>query len=231
MSAVQSPDTMLRRLPNLCRRSLWTVSWKPGSSGPLHLIVATSQTPDRPGIVSEVARIVRENGGSVSDSQSVKLQGTFTISMLVDLESSIIDDSVPDPSRTAQIKAALLSSSVENVLPDCVVAVQAAPTPEDANKPPAWLGRFAVEAPDKPGIIRKVASFAQLRSLNIDRMTTTLSNGSFVMSGVLSSTSTIDFPQLSKDAETLKASVEGRVKIWEEEVPDKEAYGRIAHVL
>ena len=221
---------MLRRLPNLCRRSLWTVSWKPGSSGPLHLIVATSQTPDRPGIVSEVARIVRENGGSVSDSQSVKLQGTFTISMLVDLESSIIDDSVPDPSRTAQIKAALLSSSVENVLPDCVVAVQAAPTPEVPTSRRRG-GRFAVEAPDKPGIIRKVASFAQLRSLNIDRMTTTLANGLFVMSGVLSSTSTIDFPQLSKDAEILKASVEGRVKIWEEEVPDKEAYGRIAHVL
>ena len=176
-----------RRLPAISRRLLSSASGN-------NVVVATAVGPDRTGFVADVTSAIALLGGNVTESQSSKLRGTFSMSLLVEMEG--------------ENDEAALHAAIQKELPDCYVQIAAAsPIPSSV---PAFTGRFSVDTADHPGLISSVSRYIAGKGINIHQMKTRQASAPFSatplfsMSGTLSSFKEVDVEGLKKGLRRLE---------------------------
>lgn len=122
-----------------------------------HLLV-NSVGKDRPGIVSDITKLVVDQGGNVSSSTASRLGSHFGLMMLVAVPKSASDDfqsavtAVPDLSTTCYL--------TDN--PDAV----------EVSPEVGYAGEFVLQGADNPGIVHQVTQILAKHNLNIDEMKT-----------------------------------------------------------
>ena len=192
---------MLRFTPKLarplvkiaCRQTARTLVT---GSSPGMVIVASG--PDRVGLIANVTKRILEAGGNISDSKSIKLRGTFTMSLLV--------CNVAETTTSFQ-------SLIQETLPDFSVSVTEANAAADDIKPNAFTARFSISTADNVGLINKITNFLVKRNMNISVLEssqeiaphggTTL----FSMEGIMSSKDPVDVNQLDDDLTALESEM------------------------
>ena len=157
--------------------------------------------PDQLGIVSKVTKVVHEAGGSVAQSNSAALFGTFNVSMKIDIPPSA--------------DAAAIRRQVWEALPNHQVSIlEAIRTEADA-----FVARFDVSMADHPGVMNQVTSLMASHQLSVNQIVSAHETAPFggttlfTMSGVVSSPSAFDAATLLKDLAELERSKGIEVKL------------------
>ena len=112
---------------------------------------------DRPGIVSELSRMVFDCGGNIKDSRMTALESEFAIIMLISGNWSAI----------AKIENAL--PRIADKLKLSIQSKRAAPRENTQNIIPYGV---EVIAPDHPGIVKDIANFFFQRKISIEDLYT-----------------------------------------------------------
>jgi glycine cleavage system transcriptional repressor len=113
--------------------------------------------PDRPGIVNEIAAVVRELDLNIEDSRMTVLGGEFAILM-----------SVTGPERAV----AGLEPRLARVCGELGLVHLFRPTVERDRTRPSIPYRVRVRAMDHPGIVHEIARFFSARQINIEDLNT-----------------------------------------------------------
>ncbi|KAL7464387.1 hypothetical protein ACHAXS_004727 [Conticribra weissflogii] len=114
---------------------------------------------DRPGIVSDVTRIVTEKGGNVGESRAQLLGGHFSLMMLVEIAPSEMDDLHNK-----------LQNDVKGMSTTCFDAID--PKAVEITPKIGFAGAFKLSGADNPGIVHKLTSILARHSLTIGNMKT-----------------------------------------------------------
>ncbi len=122
------------------------------------LLVVTVTSPDHPGIVERMTRVIVEHGGNWEESRMARLGGVF---------AGIVQVSVPSE-RAEGLKAALEQLSDEQL------TVTVHPTQPDAPEQPSVgpVYRFELSGADHEGIVHEVAAYLAQRGANVEEMET-----------------------------------------------------------
>lgn len=164
-------------------------------------VVVTASGPNRVGRVAGVSQAVFQAGGSIAESTSIELHGTFSMSLLVNL---------PDGD------AGKLSSSISAAMPEMHVAVhETAPVVE-----PAFMAMVTIDTDDQAGIMAKLAESLAAVSLNVARMETacvwagdevqaqgTVSRKKFKLKGMITSQEVVDVAKLRADLKNIEGDM------------------------
>lgn len=123
----------------------------------LNQLVFSILGSDRPGIIDELSKAIRDCGGSISDSRMTVLGGEFAMIVLVSGNWDAIaklEDTVPRLAEqldlNIQIRRTEIRANATDLLPYTVDVV----------------------AIDHPGIVNEIADFFSKRSINIEDMYT-----------------------------------------------------------
>ena len=120
-------------------------------------LVVSALGKDHPGIVSELAQVIVECGGSVNDSRMATLGGEFAVIMLLSGNWNAI----------AKIESAL--ARLGERLELTINSKRTEPRPTPTNLVPYGV---EVVSTDHPGIVRDVAEFFAKRNINIEDLYT-----------------------------------------------------------
>jgi len=105
---------------------------------------------DRPGLVDSLSRAIRDAGGNWQDSRLARMGGKFAGLIRVRLPAEHMD----------ALRKALAATGL-----DCTVT-----DTHDGEAPQGALLTLTVVGPDRPGIVREIASELGARSINVQRM-------------------------------------------------------------
>eukprot|EP01083_Nonionella_stella_P018886 52529_1 len=133
---------------------------------------------DRPGIVSDVTKVVTDAGGNVGESRAIRLGGHFSMIVLV---------SVPVAGRDT------LMTSLGAVKDMTMTALQTSdPQAVKISPKAAYIGNLKLSGADNPGIVHKVTSLISSHGISIDELRTSQEDAPFggttlfLMNGVVS---------------------------------------------
>ncbi|MBN2645093.1 MAG: ACT domain-containing protein [Desulfuromonadaceae bacterium] len=121
----------------------------------MHFYAVTIIGRDRPGIVSETARILFELGCNVADSSSTILGGQFAMILIV---------SHPDMAQAAPLEQAFSNIEQQGL---SVFVRTLKPGGEKRPELPGEICMISVYGSDKPGIIYRVTRLLSERQINI----------------------------------------------------------------
>lgn len=121
-------------------------------------LVVNAVGPDRPGIVSDLTKLVVDQGGNVGESIASRLGAHFGLMMLI---------SVPKNKSTA------LQDAVKNMA-EMSTTCYSTTNPDAVEVKPrvGYRGYFNLSGADNPGIVHKVANILAKHRLNIDELKT-----------------------------------------------------------
>lgn len=114
--------------------------------------------PDRPGIVSEMTKLVVDHGGNVGESQASRLGSHFGLMMLVNVPKS----------QSGALQAA--ATGMSGMTTSCYVTGN--PDTVEVTPRVGYTGHFVLEGADHPGIVHKVTNILAKHRLNIDELKT-----------------------------------------------------------
>jgi len=128
-------------------------------------IIVNAVGSDRRGIVSDITKIVVDNGGNVGKSQAAKLGSHFGLSMLISI-----------PKRESEALQASLTS-----LPGLATSCFVTDDPSAVTIAPkiGYSGRFTLTGADNPGIVHRVTTIISNHHLHIDKMETSEEDAPF----------------------------------------------------
>jgi glycine cleavage system transcriptional repressor len=121
-------------------------------------LVVNAVGTDRPGIVSDVTKVVVNQGGSIGASRAAKLGSHFGLMMLVSVPKN-------NTNSLKDILASLNSISVTCFETGDPKAVEVTPMV-------GYSGQFVLSGADHPGIVHKVTELLAKHRLNIDELET-----------------------------------------------------------
>ena len=129
--------------------------------------VVTAVGTDRVGLVADVAKSVAAHGGSLSQSQMLRLGGSFALLAQVTLADEL---------RRFDLEGALaselgLKAMVEPALGEASAAIEAGP--------PMFDAVVRLDGADHPGLVARVAEFVSARGLAIEKLETALDTAPF----------------------------------------------------
>ena len=131
-----------------------------------HMLALTVIADDQPGIVDELASVIRKHGGNWLESAMSRLAGKFAGILLISV----------DGTKRRDLIAAL--SALEN---DSLYI-----TVTDSSEPEATGGTrvsLTVTANDRPGIVEEISAILAADGINVEKLTTRCENAP--MSGEL----------------------------------------------
>jgi glycine cleavage system transcriptional repressor len=120
-------------------------------------LVISAIGKDRPGIVTEISRVILDTGCNVEDSRMTVLGGEFAVILLTTGHWSAV----------AKLENAL--PKLEKKLELTLVVKHTEPRPDKASMVPYIVD---VVSMDHPGIVHQVANFFASREINIEEMST-----------------------------------------------------------
>ena len=128
-------------------------------------IIITLISDDKPGIVEQLAKEIRDHHGNWLESQMAQLQGKF---------AGVIRCSAPATS-TDKLLTALRALSTASMH---VVAEEVADTPVDQsdNLDDCNKAHIRFTGPDQEGIVKEITSALAAKQINLRAITTTLSS-------------------------------------------------------
>lgn len=113
---------------------------------------------DRPGIVSDITKLVVDQGGNVGESQASRLGSHFGLMMLVE---------IPNEKSEALQNAVNEMKEMNTTCYDTGDPNTVQVTPENG-----YTGEFILRGADNPGIVHKVTQILAKHRLNIDSLKT-----------------------------------------------------------
>ncbi len=118
--------------------------------------VMTIISPDRPGLVDEIAAVISENGGNWLESRMCHLGGQFAGILRIDVD---------DAKRSAlqSSLSALASDDIEIVIHD-----DSSESTSDCSEVVA----VEILGQDRPGIVRQIANAFAKRNVNVEELST-----------------------------------------------------------
>merc|ERR1711971_8508 len=119
-----------------------------------HLLINTLGA-DRLGIVSDMTKQVVDNGGSVGESQALKLGSQFSLTMAVSIPSNNVQTLTSSLSQMEGLTTQFVEES-----------------PQTRKQTVGYSGRFILHGADQPGLVHKVTSILQKHGLGVDVMET-----------------------------------------------------------
>lgn len=128
------------------------------SSLETEFLVINAVGPDRPGIVSEITKLVVEEGGNVGESQASRLGSHFGLMMLIEIPKMKSDAL----QSRVQLMSDMSTSCYITSNPDKVKV-----TPRDG-----YSGQFVLHGADNHGIVHEVTKVLAKHRLNIDELKT-----------------------------------------------------------
>jgi glycine cleavage system transcriptional repressor len=142
--------------PTLFRRAYQHVRFF--STTDQEFLVVNAVGPDRPGIVSDLTKLVVDQGGNVGESIASRLGTHFGLMMLI---------SVP------KTKSLELQDAVKGMA-DMSTTCYATTNPDAVEVKPrvGYKGFFNLSGADNPGIVHKVTNILAKHRLNIDELKT-----------------------------------------------------------
>ena len=139
--------------------------------------VISIMSRDRVGIIYEISKALGELGGNIADVRQSVLCGYFTMILLVSFPSKVTKRAVER--KLAEVDAhseTVIESAVKQVEESAITSFS--PTPENAYV-------LTVTGTDHVGIVARVAHFCVVHNINILDLSTTVSDGAYVMVLVL----------------------------------------------
>jgi len=121
-------------------------------------LIVNAVGPDRPGIVSDLTKLVVDKGGNVGESQASRLGSHFGLMMLI---------SVPKVSSD-ELQTAV--KSMNGLSTSCFITDD--PNAITASPRDGYSGHFTLSGADNPGIVHKVTKILAKNRLNIDELKT-----------------------------------------------------------
>ncbi len=135
------------------------------------LFVISITTRDRVGIIYEVTKAISELGGNIADIRQSILCGYFTMILLASFPPGTTQ-------RSIEIKLAETDSNSESAIKAMVRKADAldscTPMPENAYV-------LTATGHDRIGFVAMITSFCAKRNINIIDLSTTISDGAYVM--------------------------------------------------
>ncbi len=119
----------------------------PGRPG----LVLTALGPDRPGLVKDLAEMVRRAGGNIEETRMSKLGGEFAVLLLVTGPKdalTLLSSSLPELERNLDVKC---FSKLTN----------------KSSTPPTSVYRYEASGFDRPGIVEGVTQVLARRGVNV----------------------------------------------------------------
>jgi len=152
-----STHRILRQVP------IWSRTF---TSNPNKFFILNALGIDRPGIVSDVTKIVTDVGGNVGESRAVKLGNHFSMMMLV---------TVPESNATK------FGVSLENDLKDLTTTFIETANPDLVKTTPriVFTGDLTLSGADHPGIVHEVTSLIARSGLSLDDLKTSQEEAPF----------------------------------------------------
>jgi glycine cleavage system regulatory protein len=141
-------------------------------------LVITFTGPDRPGIVSRLARRVAEHGGNWEESRSASLAGRF---------AGILEVTVPEARAEALVRALLELESDELR----VLVERGGPV---APQPSARHFRLELTGADHEGIVRDVTHVLAERGVNIEDLITARTSAPMSGHALFSAVAIVELP-------------------------------------
>ncbi|MDR0533489.1 MAG: ACT domain-containing protein [Verrucomicrobiales bacterium] len=162
-----------------------------------HYLVMTIIGPDRPGLVDNVASLVREHGGNWLESRMCKLGGQFAGILRVEIDAN---NEVP-------LLAALQKLESQNI---AVIA-----NPETANDETADIAKVSIEliGQDRPGIVSEITKALARHKVNVEELTTERLSAPMSAEPLFQASATLhipagtDIPALRADLETITSEL------------------------
>jgi glycine cleavage system transcriptional repressor len=139
--------------------------------------VISIMSRDRVGIIYEVSKALSELDGNIADVRQSVLCGYFTMILLASFPSRV-------KKRAVERKLAEVDANSETVIESAVkqveesIPVSSSPTPENAYV-------LTATGVDRVGIVAQVSHFCVVHDINILYLSTTISDGAYVMILVL----------------------------------------------
>ena len=129
--------------------------------------IVTAVGTDRVGLVADVTKSVAAHGGSLSQSQMLRLGGSFALLARITLSDEL---------RRFDLEGALaselgLKAMVEPALGEASAAIEAGP--------PMFDAVVRLDGADHPGLVARVAEFVSARGLAIEKLETALDTAPF----------------------------------------------------
>jgi len=121
-------------------------------------LIVNAVGPDRPGIVSEVTKLVVDKGGNVGESQASRLGSHFGLMMLI---------TVPKVS-SHNLQSAV--KGIEGLNTSCFITDD--PFAITTSTRDGYSGHFTLSGADNPGIVHKITKILAKHRLNIDELKT-----------------------------------------------------------
>jgi glycine cleavage system regulatory protein len=160
-------------------------------------MVMTIISADRPGLVDQVAALVRQHGGNWLESRMCKLGGQFAGILRVEI----------DAGHEAALLLALRALGAQGI----AVTAQ----PEAADRDPAGAAKVAMAlvGQDRPGIVSEITRVLARHRVNVGELTTERVSAPmsgellFQASATLQLPADCDLPALRADLETITAEL------------------------
>lgn len=128
------------------------------STSDKEFLVLNAVGPDRPGIVSEMTKLVVDHGGNVGESQASRLGSHFGLMMLVTIPKS----------QSSALQTAVVD--MPGMSTTCYVTGD--PDAVEVTPKVGYTGHFSLNGADHPGIVHKVTNILAKHRLNIDELKT-----------------------------------------------------------
>ena len=139
--------------------------------------VISIMSRDRVGIIYEISKALGELGGNIADVRQSVLCGYFTMILLASFPPNVTKRAVERKlSEVDAYSETVIESAVKQVEESAITSFS--PTPENAYV-------LTVTGTDHVGIVEEVAHFCVLHNINILDLSTTVSDGAYVMVLVL----------------------------------------------
>ncbi|MFZ5912490.1 MAG: glycine cleavage system protein R [Chloroflexota bacterium] len=135
--------------------------------------VISIMSRDRVGIIYEISKALSELGGNIADVRQSVLSGYFTMILLASFPSKVTK-------RAVERKLAEVDANSETVIESAVKRIEAgdrvlpSTTPENAYV-------LTASGIDRVGIVAQVSYFCVAHNINILYLSTTVSDGAYVM--------------------------------------------------
>jgi predicted amino acid-binding ACT domain protein len=127
---------------------------------------------DRVGIVREISNAISELNGNIADIRQSVLCGYFTMILLATFPADV-------SKRAIEQKLAEVDAHSETAIDVAVKPVEAESSTAPANPENAYV--LTASGPDKVGFVATVTSFCVKHNINILDLSTTPSEGSYLM--------------------------------------------------
>lgn len=117
-------------------------------------IIVNALGTDRLGIVSDMTKEVVDNGGSIGESQALKIGSNFSITMLVTVPEDRVDVLTSAISSMDGLTTHLIEAALDVSVPTSI----------------GYSGRFRLRGSDHTGIVHQVTSLLNKHGLSVDMM-------------------------------------------------------------